>query len=237
MISFKARSNEKEIMDVETLDYETTVHTYKLISRVNRFLGGTRVILHHLNSFSKHWRRAQTIRILDIGTGGADIPQAIIEWSRRKNWKISLIALDSNFDALKMSRAQINFPEIEWIQAKNPELPFSKNSFDYVISSMFFHHLTDDEVIMSLKAFDPIAKRGIIINDLLRTPPAYYGFRFVSSFSRNSIFRKDGALSVLRGFQIKEAEDLVKRSGLDYLRVSRHFAYRLAIAGEKNATI
>ena len=231
----KVRSQEKEIMDLYPLSPEETAHTYKLISRVNQCLGGISVILRHLSRFSPAWKPGETIRILDIGTGSADIPQAVVRWCRKRKYTVRVTALDLSGEALRMARSLLaDYPEIQFVQGSCFELPFPDRSYDYVTSSMFFHHLADSEAIAALKAFDRIARRGIIINDLLRSRQAFWGIKFLASFTRDKYFKNDAPLSVLRGFVRDEAENLIRNSGLSYLRFYRHFAYRFALAGEKH---
>jgi SAM-dependent methyltransferase len=235
-LSVKTRSHEKEIMDLEYASFEETSETYRLIRRVNRYLGGSSVILAHLERFARGWNRAKTLRILDAAAGIADIPQAIVRWARKKGQSIHVTALDINPHALAFGRAELaGYPEISFLRGSIFDPPFLEGSFDYVISSMFFHHLTEEEAARVLKISSELARRGVIVNDLLRKRGAYLGILFLSRFSRNAMFRNDAPLSVLRGFRRPEVESLIESSGLGYLRFHRHCFYRFAIAGEKNA--
>ena len=234
MVTFKTRSQEKEIMDLGIPSYEETVGNYRLIRSVNRFLGGSQTILTHLARFSRSWSKDALIRILDVGSGAADIPQAIIRWGRRRGYPISVVAVDRDPHVIRFARQALeDYPEITWVRALSPSLPFGPASFDYVISSLFFHHLSEGEIVETLQTFDRLARRGIVVNDLLRRRRAYLGIFLLSRFSRNQPFRKDAPLSVLRGFQRSEIEPLVAKAGLGYLKFCSHFAYRFAIAGEK----
>ncbi len=236
MTHIKVRSAEKEIIDLVPLTYEETLNTYKLISRVNQYLGGIAVILNHLSRFSTHWQPEQTLRILDIGSGSADIPQAIARWCRKRKQAVRITALDLSREALQMARhLSGDYPEIQFVQGSCFELPFLNDSYDYVISSLFFHHLEDSQAVAALKSFDRIAQRGIIINDLLRSRRAFWGIKLLAAFTQDKIFKNDAPLSVLRGFVPDEAGALIQQSGLSYLRFYRHFAYRFALAGEKHA--
>ncbi len=234
MISFRERSQEKEIFDLEEPNFKEISDAYCLIRHVNQYLGGTRVILNYLKYFSRSWKRQSLIRILDVGTGSADIPQAIAIWAKKNRFRVQVTALDISAEALRFARQETSSnPEISFIQASCFEMPFNQNSFDYIISSMFFHHLSDPEIMSVLSSFDRICKRGIIINDLLRHPAAYYGIHLLSRFTTNRVFRNDAPLSVLRGFKKREWEILLDQTGLKYLKIKRHLGYRIAIAGQK----
>ena len=91
-MNFKVRSTEKEIIDLRALTPEENLSTFRLIALINHFLGGTTVILNHLEKFSKKWPENQTIQILDLGTGISDIPEAILKWAEKKGVEVIIVA-------------------------------------------------------------------------------------------------------------------------------------------------
>jgi len=236
MISLKSRSKEEEIMDGFSGDPADIEHAYRLIEKVNRFLGGTRVVLRYLKRYSRRWPAGATIRILDLGSGATDIPRAIVDWARKKNLKIRVFALDILAEALRYSRNKLrDYPEIRFVQASALDLPFGKESFDYVISSMFFHHLDEELLVKVLGEADRTARRGIIVNDLLRYWRAYLWILFFSCFTKNRMFKKDAPLSVLKGFRPREIRTLIQKTSLRYLKFHYHFGHRFALTGERPA--
>lgn len=234
MISLAARSPEKEILDLEIPDYSETVASYLLIQRVNRFLGGTEALLSCFKEFSKHWKKNSPVSILDVGCGTADIPRSLVDWGRKKGSPLSVTCLDLNEHALSYTQKNLSrYPEFFWVRASNSHLPFRDESFDYVISSMFFHHLENPEIVATLRNFNRIARRGIVVNDLVRNRLAYFGILSLSQFIPNRIFRFDAPLSVRRGFRPEEIRSLARQAGLDYLRFQSRYAFRFTLAGEK----
>jgi len=234
--SLAARSEKKEIIDERTLAPEEMRSVYRLIGCVNRWLGGYQVLLSHLSRFSRNWDKNKVVSILDVGAGDASIPRAIADWASREGFNVRITALDICPETLKLAGTTLgpSYPGISLLRASAAVLPFADKSFDYVIASMFFHHLPDDVIPGVLRQFDRIARRGIIVNDLLRRRRAYYGIMLAGLLSADPVFRHDSALSVLRGFKEKEVRALIERSGLRYLKVSKHYAHRIAIAGEKH---
>jgi ubiquinone/menaquinone biosynthesis C-methylase UbiE len=231
---FTERSTEQEIMDIRELTPEETASVYTWIGRVNRFLGGTRVILKHLENFSKNWPEGQTIRILDVGTGSSDIPAEIIKWAARKKLCVHVTALDIDHRALVFGKSRnADIRSLSWVQASCEALPFPDKSFDYVLSSMFFHHLSPAMILKCLEAYDRLAKRGIIINDLYRSRLAYALFDLGTLAVPSPVFRHDGLLSIRRSFRKNDLKEMIQDSGLQYLAARRHFAFRVSLAGEK----
>lgn len=229
-MDFSCRAEEKEIIDLRPLTPEENHSAFRLISMLNRHLGGTRVILHHLQRFSKKWGKGQKVRILDLGTGISDIPEAVILWGKKNGHNIEVTALDLFLEPLKYGRKT---PGILPVQASCFAPPFADHTFDYVTASLFFHHLNDEEILETLKTSAKLAKKGLIVNDLSRSKLSYVGFWLLTLFTGDPIFKHDGLLSIRKGFTKTDLEEWKLATGLSFLNVFEHFAGRLALAGEK----
>jgi SAM-dependent methyltransferase len=226
-------------MDVEALDPLATQQILRALERINAWLGGVRATLGHLNHYSKQWSGGSTIRFLDWGTGGADIPRAIVQWCRAKGFKSEVVGVDMNGSVLNYAReASRLYPEIKLVQADFSQLPDLGGSFDYALSSLCLHHLTNAQIVDLLKLSDRLVKRGIIMNDLQRSAGAWLGIWLLSRAGRaHPIVQHDGPLSVRRAFTKNELQDLARQAGLPYLRAQTHFAYRFTLAGEKGESL
>lgn len=212
----KTRSTRLERLDVETPPREELKRVVEYLAFVNHWLGGTRAVAHHLKSVHGH------ITVLDVAAGGGDISRSLA--LRFPN--AMLVALD-------MSEAMLSFGEgLRRVRGDGRRLPFGDRSVDYVTATHFFHHLTDGEIVSILREFDRVARRGIIVNDLLRRRRALAWIRLFTLFA-NPYVKADGPLSVQRGFTVPEIQALAARSGLDWLKVHVHFGHRFTLAGER----
>jgi len=212
----KARSEEVELLDCETPPRGELARVAGYLAFVNRWLGGTRAVAQHLAGMRG------VVTVLDVGAGAADIPLAL----SRRFPGVRPMALD-------LSSAMLSLAEgLPRVRGDARRLPFRDRSVDVVISTHFFHHLKDDEIVVALREFDRIARRGIIVNDLLRRRRAVFWIRLFSLFA-NRYVRFDGPLSVKRGFTIPEIESLARRAGLGWLRTRVHFGHRFTLAGER----
>jgi ubiquinone/menaquinone biosynthesis C-methylase UbiE len=237
MLTLKTRSTEKEMIDLQPLSDEEALKAFRLIRYINRHLGGANVILSHLKHFSRAWNPDSPIRILDVGAGACDIPQTIVDWARKAGWRVEITALDSNPKVLEYAKSELAcYPEIQLLHADIFQVFFPAGSFDYVISSLTFHHLDDKEIPQALRLFDRLARRGMIINDLVRSETAYFWIYLLSRLTPNKVFRNDAPLSVRRSFKRGEVENWIRETGFSYLKYYNHFAYRFALAGEKIGT-
>ena len=232
---FKSRSPEFERMDLEPLTETSAADILKTLEKINVWLGGVRATLWHLKRFSGHWSPKQRIRIIDWGTGGADIPRAIVRWARSRGFFMEIVGVDSNAVVLRYARnACSSYPEISLFQDNLTQTAQFQKPFDYAISSLCLHHLSDQEIVGLLEKSDRFSTRGIIMNDLKRSARAWAWIWAFSRLARtHPIVQYDGPLSVKRAFTSQELRDFARRAGVTYAKVYTHFGYRLTLAGEK----
>ncbi len=232
---FKDRSQTPEWMDTKQLSLEQMTPILQGLETINQWLGGVRATLYHLNRFSRYWSSGQTIRIVDWGTGGADIPRAIVRWARARGFKVEIVGMDNHGVAIDYARkACREYPEIRILEGDLTTLPRMNEPFDYAISSLCLHHLTDEAIVMLLSKSDRFTQRGIIMNDLKRSARAWAWIWILSRLGRaHSIVRHDGPLSVRRAFTAKELRGYAQKANVSYAKVYTHFGYRFTLAGEK----
>jgi ubiquinone/menaquinone biosynthesis C-methylase UbiE len=223
---FSERSTELELMDGSDYTVEEMIDTLAELRRVNHYLGGHRALTRHLFPMIERLGRP-VVRLLDIGTGSADIPIRVVEWARSRKIKVKYVVVDLNPIVAEEARQQVkNYPEIEAVCGNALNLPFAAGAFDFVTASLFLHHFETPNAAELLRALSEKAGVALIINDLRRHPVAYYSINILTQiFTRNRLVRNDAGVSVLRSFTERDIEKLSEASGLRF-DVHRHFPYR-----------
>lgn len=223
----------EEMLDAGVGSDEDVAQNLSDLRRINRFLGGTRVVLDALSSSLSNASQ-DGLSLLDVGTGSADIPCAVAAWCSDRGLKAMIVGLDLSERNIRVSRSHLGISEqVQLIQADSLKLPFIDRSFQFVTASLFLHHFEDADVVRLLSDFSRVAKRAVIVNDLLRNLVPYYFSRITGPIlARSFLTRNDGPISVLRGFTADELKHLAERAGLKRCKIRRVFPYRLSLIAE-----
>src|ERR1700722_4247423 len=179
------------------------------LARVNRYLGGY-YVLGRL--FSGVAQPGDSFSVLDIGAASGDMGASI----RRRYPRALVTSLDYRGDHL----AQAADPKMV---ADAFRMPFRPASFDFVFSSLFLHHFTNDQVVELFRSFRGLARRAVLAIDLDRGPLAYHFLPNTRRlFGWHDITISDGQISVAAAFKKDELLALAVRAGLSNPRVRVH---------------
>lgn len=232
------RAAGSELMDEPTADREELARSLADIRLVNRWLGGTRVVLRHLAALVERHPRPSW-RVLDIASGSGDIPLAVARWARKRGIRMEIVATDNHAGTLAMAAAHTAAdPAVRTEVADALSLPWPDGSFDVALLSTALHHFDDErDCVRVLREMDRVTRAGFIVNDLARSRPALLGARLLAAtvWRRHALTRHDGPLSVRRSFTAAELRALATRAGLRLARVRTHLPFRLALVVEKEA--
>lgn len=231
---FRQRSYEPERIDKGDYTPEEYEGCLAELRRVNRWLGDVSVLRRTvLPEIGRDG--AREFSLLDVGAGTGELLREVARWSRGRKLKAQLIGLELNERAAQgISEESREFDEIVAVRGDALRLPFDDDAFDYVMCSLFTHHLRDEGVVAVLAEMSRVARRRVYVIDLHRQPVAYYFYTTVGRLLlHSSLVRQDGALSILRSFVPEELRGLAARAGLSRVEVERRFPYRLVLSGSK----
>ncbi len=226
------RVREAEWMDETGVGEAELRGSLRFIRKVNQYLGYTRSVIGHLERFSRGWKRGERIRIIDLATGSADIPRAILRWAAGKGFDVHIVAVDRHPVTARVAGEGERDGRLTVVQGDVFDLPFEDRSFDYALCAMFLHHLDEGQIVTVLRTMDRLARRGIIAADLLRHRRALAWIRLFTIFS-SPMVRHDAVVSVRQALTKEEAMALRDRAGLQYATYHRHFGHRFVLAGER----
>src|SRR5262245_41124958 len=197
------------------------------VARLNALFGGRRLTVAGVRRLASALPVARRLTVLDVGTGGADIPRALVRWARRVGRPIRVFALDRDAATLDIAREEsATYPEIAFLQGDALDLPVLPVSVDVVISSLTLHHHEPDAAVRHLGEMDRAGGLGLVVNDLVRSRVARdLVWLATRLFARNRMSRHDGPLSVRRAYTAGELGTLCEKAGLFDVRITRYPAH------------
>lgn len=229
------RNLRAELLDLDEAPFEEVRESLNDVRRVNRYLGGYKLLLHYVFDFFKKYPDKCPFTILDTATGSADQPVAVVKLARKLRIPVRITAVDINRKMLNFASEESDrFPEIKFVQCDILSLPFFPESFDLVINSLSLHHFSRENAISIIRAMNMQGRCGFIVNDLHRSRVAFGSIVFLTRlFTSNRLTRYDAPVSVMNAFTPQEMEEMAQEAGVENFRVHRHFPYRIALVGKK----
>ncbi len=229
------RSLRPEIMDRPGNPTRELVDALRDIRLTNRWLGGRRAMFTALRPYLL--RATGPLELLDVGTGAADLPLAIVRYAAALDRELRVTAIDLDPDTTAIAaRAACRCDGVRVLRADARRLPFEDGAFDLVSASMFLHHFEHREVVQLLRGFRRVARCAVVINDLRRHLVPWAFIQLVSRLTaRSRMYVHDAPLSVLRGFTPRELALAARQAGVR-AEPRRHWPYRLTLtipAGEQ----
>jgi hypothetical protein len=224
---FESRAQQSEILDEPDCDALSAEKSYRFMRYVNRYYGGVGTVCKFITRYVPAGRK---IKILDLGSGMCDIPLAVLSrFGRQSPWNLDFTCLEINPVAIKMAHEAIgDIPSVRIIS----ENIFSHNPqthYDYAIGSMFFHHLSDSQIIELLNKLRSFVKKGILINDLRRSPINYAACWLAVRCSHRAV-RHDALLSIRKGFTAAQLRQLLSNLDNAQVHIEPNWFFRISAA-------
>jgi SAM-dependent methyltransferase len=223
--SLKQRARDEEQMDDPSLDPEVYDEVLKGLGRVNAWTLAARPTLSFL---ARATRGRAGFSLLDVGSGEGGMLRTVAKWARRRGLDARLTGVDLNPKSEAVARAKTgrNMP-IDYRTGDYSGL----GRFDFVISSLVAHHMSDRELRLFLRWMESNSDRGWFVNDLHRHGFAYYGYPLLAALlGVHRIVREDGRLSIARSFRPADWRSILADAGLAQgVRIRRYFPFRLCV--------
>lgn len=234
MVSFKDRSGQSEMLDSPGIPDQLLHKNLGELDIMNRLIGGHAISLEGIKRLMTD--RQKKYHLVDLGCGSGDVLRFIARWARANQYHVKLTGVDMNADAIKyLIEKSIEYPEITGIIADYEDYIAATDDIDIVHCGLFCHHLDDSKLVQLFGYLKSSSCQGIVINDLHRSPLAYYGVWFLTRLLNGSALSKhDGPVSVLRAFKRKEIETLIQLAGLLDFSIQWRWAFRYLVVVKTN---
>jgi SAM-dependent methyltransferase len=230
---FKERSLQGELLDSPEVPAQLLVRNLRELDFLNRKTGGHRVSLEGIKMLVTD--REKSYHIVDLGCGSGDLLRYIADWAFKNRVKVKLTGVDVQPDAISyLKEKSAGYPEISAVAADYKAYLDEHSGMDILVCSLFCHHLDNSELLWLLNKINVQSDTGFVINDLQRTPLAYYAAAAMTTLlGGSSLSRHDGPVSVLRGFKKEELQVLFQNAGVKQYLIRRRPFFRLLAVGGK----
>ena len=221
----------EELLDGPLDDPAALAANLRDLRRLNSLTGGARLSVRAVRSMLPDGGT-----VLDVGTGGADIPALLLSDARRRGVRLDVTATDARPEVLAAARlvdpALATMPGLVLAIADGRALPWPDGSFDVAHASLVIHHLEPGDAIVLLGELHRVARSGIVVNDLDRAWTSWLGaWLLARTLARSPYTRHDAPMSVRRAYTRDEMADLIREAGatptVSFAGFARH---RYAIA-------
>ena len=211
-------------MDGGGIGFEEFHDCLQTLARINVLTLAYRPTLRWLRQF-----RGEGLTLLDAGSGGGDMLRKIA--GRMPGF--TLRGLDLN-PWSKKSAESLPFAGIRHDTGDIFDIGPSEN-IDLIISSLFTHHLTEEQLVNFLRWMEKTATRGWFVNDLHRHWLPYHFIKHAVKISRNRLIRHDAPVSVARAFTRSDWQRLLAAAGLapGAVSISWCFPFRYCLSRVK----
>ena len=154
--------------------------------------------------------------MLDIASGGGDIPIRLWHRVRRAGVRVEIEGCDVNPQAVEYARGRAGEARADvrffHLDALHDSLP---PDYDVLTSSLFLHHLSDAEAVDFLRRLARATQQLVLINDLIRGRAelalAHVACRLLTT---SRVVHTDGPRSIEAAFTMPEALALAQQAGL-----------------------
>jgi SAM-dependent methyltransferase len=226
------RDKQPEIMDQPGLDLTQHQHALRALARINWISASAGILWKPIRQLAQE-KSGSPLRVLDLATGGGDVPIRLHRRAQRAKLPITFAGADLSPTAIEYARQSSAGVDFFCLDALNAPLPAD---YDVITCSLFLHHLEADQAIDLLQRMRLAARSMVLVNDLVRSRlgylMAYVGTRVLTT---SKVAHYDGPQSVRAAFTIDEARQLAEQAGLTNAAISWRWPCRFLLQWRRPA--
>jgi 2-polyprenyl-3-methyl-5-hydroxy-6-metoxy-1,4-benzoquinol methylase len=218
-----------EAIDDPHCDAERLRRTYAHLAIINKTLSRMEHLLRR-HVVEDAVRVGGSATVLELGCGGGDMLASLAREAAHAGIDLRLVGLDSDPRAVARARQTLApYANAHVQQGRIDDLGLLPA--DYVFCNHVLHHFPPDDVVQVLRKLRLAARRRLLVNDLERSPVAYWLYTALAGVAfHKSFVYSDGRLSIRKGFRVPELESACGQAGFPSgFRVERVPPWRVVI--------
>ncbi|HEX5633697.1 MAG TPA: methyltransferase domain-containing protein, partial [Gemmatimonadales bacterium] len=199
-----------ELLDDPAADPAAVAESLRHIARANYWFGGRAAVRYGMAQLCERWRADRPLTLVDVGTGLGDLPRDLVRWGEKRGLRVVPLGIERSRVAAGLA-ARHGVPMVVGCAGS---LPLARHSVDVVLASQVAHHFSAAAAARFFVELSRVARFGVVVADLRRSPLAESLFRLGSRLLQfDESTRADGVTSIRRGYTREELHALIRRSG------------------------
>jgi len=231
------RSREPELMDDPGLAEAEHLHALAALARINAVSRTAARLAAQVGSLlATPTPAAPPPIVLDVACGGGDVT---LDLARRLDravggGRVQVVGVDVSPRAVERARRAAARRSLDVSFEVRDVLAAGCPPCDVAVSSLFFHHLDDEAAARLLRGMAAVARRGVVVSDLVRSRIGL-GLALVGTtlLSTSRVARVDGPLSVRAARTPAEYRDLCTAAGLEAVTLRRVWPERMMLRWQR----
>lgn len=216
-----------EIMDSPEISPEIHHRALAALERINKWSDSAGIVWREIQSMGEN---SGMLRVLDVATGGGDVPIALWKLADRAGVKLQIAGCDKSPTAIAHAKANAEKQgaSIDWFTWDLFTDPVPQG-YDIVVSSLFMHHLDSAQSVAFLKKLAGGAGQRLIVNDLRRSTAGWLLALGAACVLGSHVVCVDGPRSVRAAYTIAESAGLAAQAGLTDVKIEPRFPFRFVL--------
>ena len=221
-----------EEMDKPDIDPEALEGALRALVRINAVGNGVSLFWPSIRALLAERGGAAPLRVLDVGCGGGDLSRRLETRARREGFSVQVDGCDINPVAVAMARRENSRAGCNGsffvCDAVFGEIPMQ---YDVVVSSLFLHHLGDNDAVRALRNLRSCTRHLLLVSDLMRSRfGLFLVYLATRTLTRSPVVHQDGVTSLRAAHTIPEVRALLGRAGLQGATLTRRWPERFVAA-------
>jgi SAM-dependent methyltransferase len=233
LASVDHRNRQPEVMDQPGLDVAQHHEALRALGRINLLSNTASTLWPRLASLAR--RLGRPVRVLDVATGGGDVPIRLALRAQHSGVPLRVEGCDFNPTAVAYAqqRAREAGADVHFFTADALADPLPEG-YDAVCCSLFLHHLDEEQAVNFLRRLGETAGHLVLVSDLERCWIGLLLAHLVGwVLTWSPVVRVDGPRSVEAAFTPAEARQLAERAGLHGAQIVRRWPFRYLLSWSK----
>jgi len=214
------RKVEAEWLDVDQGSEREVQQSLQDLQRINTLFGGVSSTVAMLRRVA-HETNARKLSLLEVAAGAGFVPQ------RARLW----LAGDVELEITLLDRAATHLPKDGFATCVGDALalPFSDDAFDVISCGLFLHHLDPQRVLQFGRESLRVARRAVVISDLVRSRLHLALAHISLPLYRSPITWHDSLASIRAAYTPGEVREMMRECGAQRVEIARQYLYRMGV--------